>query len=346
MAGSATGAAGRLTPPQATPVPMLHAARMPVAPIPVTVVTGFLGAGKTTLLDAWLRGYARGEVAVIVNEIGAVGIDAELLGDRARALVEITGGCICCTTYGELVRALRELASADPAPRRIFVETSGAASPAGVLRAMTRTPELALDGVVTVVDASRVASLAASDLAMEQVGYADVVVLSRADVCDETMLRDARARLTQRNGAATIALAARGALEGLASLEALLAERSADLPRVLPSVHAARASGIESIALTHDGELDEDRFGAWMESELARFEGRLLRVKGVLAMEGVDERVILQGVADQVEVTIGAPWAEGPRASRMVIVGFGLDRDALEAGFARCAIKARATRSP
>jgi G3E family GTPase len=316
--------------------------------IPVTVVTGFLGAGKTTLLDRWLRDFRPGEVAVIVNEVAAIGVDAELLAERARRVVEIAGGCICCTTFHELVGALRELASSQPAPRRILIETSGAASPAGVLRAVTRQPDLALDGVVTVVDGTRVAVLERSDLAMEQVGYADVIVLSHADLADDATLSDATLRVTAHSAATTIAPAARGVLHDarLTTLDALLAARTdVPHPREHRSVHDHGGStAIESLALTYEGALDEDAFGDWMESELATFEGRLLRVKGVLAIDGLDERVIVQGVADRVEVTVGALWeCDAPRASRLVIVGFGLERERLEQGFARCAA---ATTSP
>jgi hypothetical protein len=93
------------------------------SPAVVTVVTGFLGAGNTTLVNRRLAHVARGDVAVIVNEIGAVGIDNELLAARARELVEITGGCVCCTTHAV---------------------------------AGGRAAAFGLDGVVTVVDASRI----------------------------------------------------------------------------------------------------------------------------------------------------------------------------------------------
>lgn len=108
------------------------------APLPVTVVTGFLGAGKTTLVNHWLAGMGRGDVAVIVNEHGDVGIDGELLAARVRTLVEISGGCLCCANSAELVRALDDLAGAPAPPGRVLIETSGAASPAGVLRAISR----------------------------------------------------------------------------------------------------------------------------------------------------------------------------------------------------------------
>lgn len=315
------------------------------SPVPVTVVTGFLGAGKTTLVRRWLEGVPRGDVAVIVNEHGAVGIDGELLAAHVRAIVEIAGGCVCCSTQAELVRALDELASAGAPPRRILVETSGAASPAGVIRAVAASAGRgahALDGIVTVVDATRLEVLATQELAIEQVGYADVVVLTRADLLDRDTLVHAREVVHALNGAALAVHAARGEIDDPASvtLEALLDLRRADFAsaddRAGKPVAASRHA-YQSLAFVHDGELDGDRFGDFMESELGRFEGQLFRTKGILAVRGVDERVLVQGVADRVEVTLGGPWRDRPRTSRLVVVGFGLDREGLQRAFALCA---------
>ena len=94
---------------------------------------------------------------------------------------------------------------------------------------------------------------------------------------------------------------------------------------------------LRSVSLVLDGDVDGERFADFAESELAGFAGRLLRTKGIVAVAGVAERMIVQGVADLVEVTFGAPWEDGPRTSRLVVVGFGLDREALERAFTACA---------
>lgn len=302
---------------------------MPSRPVPVTVVTGFLGAGKTTLVNRWLT--ADPSLAVIVNELGVVGIDGELLAARARTLVEISGGCICCKTQEELARALDVLAASRPP--RILVETSGAASPAGVLRAVDtggRNGAYALDGAITVVDATRLATLIEHDLAIEQLGYADVVVLSRADLLDDASLAAARSAVARHNGVAQVAAAKRGDV----SLSELLASRAGEPPSPPP---ASTHRDYDSVSLVIEGEVDGDRFADLVEGELARCAGRLFRTKAVLAIPGMADRMIVQGVADSLEITFGDPWNDAPRRSRLVVVGYGLDAEALERAFRACA---------
>jgi G3E family GTPase len=313
-------------------------------PLPVTVVTGFLGAGKTTLVNHWLARIPRGDVAVIVNEHGAVGIDGELLTARARVLVEISGGCICCTTQAELVRAIEGIAASSTPPRRILIETSGAASPAGVIRAINASSQrhdIQLDGVITVFDATRVAGTLTHDLALEQLGYADLVVLSRADACEGDALARATDDLNAQNAAAVFVESARGEMVPPAptSLEELLLLRRDTLPprRIPRFAQPQRAHVYESVSLTLEGDVDGERFADFVESELAQFSGRIFRVKGILAVAGLDLRMIVQGVADSMEITFGEPWQTAARSSRMVVVGFGLERDALARGFAECA---------
>lgn len=309
--------------------------------LPVTVVTGFLGAGKTTLVNQWLSLAGDGDIAVIVNEHGVIGIDGELLAARARVLMEISGGCVCCTTQADLVRALQTFANSPIQPRRVLVETSGAASPAGVVRAIhtsaQRTP-VVLDGIVTVLDAVRAQSSLQQGVALEQLGYADVVVLTRADVCAQEQLLEARELCAAQNEAAVIVEAARGSLTrpACATLEQLLALRDAELPVQRAFRIPATTHVYESLCFEHEGDLDGERFADFVEAEVAKFAGRIFRIKGILAVRGLEVRLIVQGVADAVELTFGNAWADAPRRSRLVVVGFGLDRAALEEGFRAC----------
>lgn len=308
---------------------------MSQALVPVTIVTGFLGAGKSTLVQSWLTELPRHETAVIVNERGEVGIDGELLAAHVARLREISGGCVCCSSQAELMSALNELAGSDPQPSRILVETSGAASPAGVIRALNarRVRErLELDGVVSVIDALRAAEVLEFDLAVEQLAFADVVVISHTDQASSAQLSAAQDLVARHAPAAVVATARRGTLER--GFTELLSQRAEALE--LPKTGAPHTS-IEAVSLIHNGELDEDAFTDWVEDALAQVEARVLRIKGILAIRGVDERVIVQGVSQAVEVQVGSPWADSERTSRLVILGLGLDSQALEAGFQRCA---------
>jgi G3E family GTPase len=294
----------------------------------VTVVTGPLGAGKTTLLNRWLEGFAPGEVAVIVNEFGDVGVDGDLLAARAREVVELTGGCVCCTTRADLVRALLDLAGRTPAPRRVFVETSGAASPAAVVRAVTRGPvarRMRLDGVVTA----------------EQVAYADVIVLTRADVAAVETFERAELALAARNPTAAMARAARGGqLTPSEGLDALLARRSEEFSAPWVLIRPADAPhdvALRAVSLLREGVLHAERFASWIERVVVEAGGRLMRLKGIVAVEGVPMRIVLQGVGDAVEVSFGPDWAAGPRRSRVVLIGVELDEAGLQKSFDACA---------
>lgn len=307
-------------------------------PIPVTVVTGFLGAGKSTLLEQWLRTLPRERTAVLINEQGEVGIDGSLLAARAARLREITGGCICCVARAALDAALLELAESSPRPTRIVVETSGAASPAGVVQALTHgsaRDQLRLDGIVTVVDATAVERALQFPLAVEQLGFADVVLLSRADIAAPDALAQAQARVEPLAPNAVFAQTRHGDIitPPDTTLLDLLAQRSSVPPRI---VDAQTRHGVDAVSFVHDGDLDEDRFAAWVETSLGPLEARVLRLKGILAIAGIDERVVVQGVGTAVEVTLGPPWGDTPRTSKLVLLGLDLDAAALQNAFERC----------
>jgi len=169
---------------------------------PVTVLTGYLGAGKTTLLNRILSEDHGKRYAVIVNEFGEIGIDNDLIVGADEEVFEMNNGCVCCTVRGDLIRVLSGLMKRKGGFDAIIVETTGLADPGPVaqtffvdddVRAKTQ-----LDSVTTVVDAMYLPlRLADSKEAVEQIAFADQIVLNKTDLVSEAQLRDVEARIRQ-----------------------------------------------------------------------------------------------------------------------------------------------------
>lgn len=314
--------------------------------LPVTVLTGFLGAGKTTLLGRLLRGDHGRRLAVIVNELGEAGIDGEILATGGEELVELANGCVCCTVRGDLLRALHALR-----PRRggldgVVIETTGLADPGPVAQTFlfddALRADFALDGIVAVVDAVHIRDqLARRPEAAGQVAFADLLILSKTDLADPAGLPAVRADLARLNPGAPILAAARGAVPPLA----VLGLGGFDLARVEARLLADRhgregghrhGPEIATVTLRAQAPLDEGRVTDWLTGYLAANGRDVLRVKGILDVAGQARRLVLQGVHMILEADLLGPWLPGPRESRLVLIGRGLDRPALQAAFRDC----------
>jgi G3E family GTPase len=162
------------------------------APIPVTVIGGYLGAGKTTLVNHLLRN-ARGlKLAVLVNDFGTLPIDADLIEAQDGNVIGIAGGCVCCSYGSDLMQALMDLETRVPRPEHVLLETSGVALPGQVASAVTLLACYALDAVVTLADASTVCEHGAdrylADTISRQLADAHLVLLNKADLVDVEQL--------------------------------------------------------------------------------------------------------------------------------------------------------------
>ena len=334
--------------------------------IPATVVTGFLGAGKTSLIRHLIARADGRRLALIVNEFGDIGIDGEVLAacgnDACEAddIVELANGCICCTVADDFLPTIQALLARPEPPDHIIIETSGLALPKPLVRAFgwpeVRT-RVTVDGVISVVDTRAVADGRFADdidaveaqrqaddmldhdspleeLFEDQLACADMVILNKTDLLDASGLDAVRGSVADgvRPGVKLIA-AANGAVDA----------------SVILGINAAAEDDIESRPSHHDTEDDHDHddfesfhveFAAIAApDDLAQrlatlaIDHDILRIKGFVAVEGRDMRLVVQGVGGRFQHYFDRDWAaDEARASRLVVIGQrGLDRAAITA---------------
>lgn len=324
---------------------------MATSATPVYLLTGFLGSGKTTLLNHWLKQPEFGDVAVIVNEFGAVGIDNDLIARSDEDTIELTTGCLCCTVRGSLVETLMSLlARRDRGDVRKFnsvvIETTGLADPAPVIQALMTTPvssHFRLAKVITTVEAPQgLSTLDRYPEALKQVAVADDVVITKNDLAGDGK-GDVEARLKSINPGAAFHFAR---LDDAPPIAALLASGQFDLSARSSNIRdwlkaePVEAQGhhhhdvnrhnseIGSFVITFDEPLVWQEVAAWLDALVIAHGQDMLRIKGILDIEGRDRPIVVQAVQKLFHPPFALDaWPDGKKRSKLVFITRAIKED-------------------
>lgn len=276
--------------------------------LPMTVIGGYLGAGKTTLINRLLRENHGQRVLVMVNDFGAVNIDADLLQSADEDTMTLTNGCVCCTMGADLFMAIGDALDRRPRPDHLVIEASGIANPAKIAEAARTQRDLAYGGVVGVVDAENFAALAGDPLIgaqiRDQVSVSDLLLVSKAS---EGVSPALSIQLATLSAAPVIDLNAVDAVAPLVLREVDSADFCVDGGRDVRA-HPTYASW------SHEG--DDTYTRANLEAKLLASPSALYRIKGVIRGAG-DEGFEIHKVGRSIEIL----RIDQPQKTRLVGIG-------------------------
>lgn len=325
-------------------------------PLPAHLLTGFLGSGKTTLLRNLLAQPGLADSVVVINEFGLAGLDHLLVSEVAEDVVLLDSGCICCVVRDDLIGKLAELhrmmeCGAMPRFARAIIETTGMADPGPLMQALMADPLLAgrfrLGDVVSTLDASNAAATLPVQLeARRQLAMADRIVLTKTDLTEEGSWHGLLESVKAEHGDVEVLRAVRGAIDG----RRLFDDEGARPLRRRPSAGLVLGAGtgrIRPLATAHDRSIETftvemprsmnwDRFVDWLELLLFSRGDSILRVKGLVDIEGQTRPVVIQGVQHVLypPETLAA-WPPGAeRQGWMVFIARHLTKRSIERSLA------------
>ena len=349
-------------------------------PIPVTVLTGFLGAGKTTLLNHLLTQNHGYKCAIIINEFGEISIDNQLVVGVDEEILELNNGCLCCRVRGDLIKSLEGLLQKQKRFDYVLIETTGLADPSPVIhtfKASDLADRMRLDGVITVVDARHLEKeLNDAPEPMQQIAFADVILLNKTDLVSPDELEKVEARIRKINSLATLHRTTNSQIEPAKIFNLKARELTANfvMPETVTHAHShdhdhdhkcdadcdhdhghdhAHDHGhahhhpdhehghhddsVSSFYLSDDRPLDLKKVEAWLTEIMRDIGANMYRSKGILQIQGQAKRVVFQGVQTLFDAKPDRLWNVGEKkGSQLVFIGKDLDEAKIRRGFAGC----------
>lgn len=327
--------------------------------IPVTIITGFLGSGKTTLISKLLLHPDMNRVAVVINEIGEIGIDNDLVTMSSENISLLANGCICCSVRTDMQETLRDLFARRhtgeiPEFDRVIIETTGLADPAPVVQTLVSDTMLEaqyrLDGLVTLVDGfNGLYQIEHQAEVVKQLAIADLVLVSKSDLITAADLDLLKSQITEINPGAKILLVVNGNLDpyslinlGLSSARAsaktlsflgtLLDDESQTPPKYLGDFSQKHNRNIKTHSLRFLEPFTWEAASSALELLTTLRGADLLRVKGILNIEG--SPVVIQGVQHifHPPVKLDA-WPSDDHTSRVVFITSNISAETIESLF-------------
>lgn len=306
--------------------------------LPVLLVTGFLGAGKTTLLNHLLH-HTDKKIALIVNEFGAVSIDDKILdASGAEQIIELPNGALCCASHGDTEQVLTQLMEEKFEVDYVIIETTGLANPVPIAKSFLDRPSLknryTLDRIITVVDSSRILDqISTTHEAKIQIAVADVVLLNKTDLTDPRNLAATKMRIRSINPLANLIESEHSKIT---LTELLAGDAKQGYFEAVPQEDGSHDhdSELSHVVLTNSHALNLDNVLRWIGESLLLNSANLPRYKGILWIDGMDERFVFQGVHEHFENTKDRLWKDGEvKQSQVVVIGKELDQTKLQAEF-------------
>jgi G3E family GTPase len=337
--------------------------------IPVTLLTGFLGSGKTTIVNRLVRQPEMAGTLVIINEFGDIGLDHMLVAHSTdEAVVEMNGGCLCCTVRGDLVKTLRDIVwrFARGGKRqfdRVLIETTGLADPVSILHVLMTHPDVTaryrLDGVATAVDmATGGRALDAHPEAAKQIAVADCLLLTKSDLVSRQEAAKLIPRLQAINPLAGHLQVTQGNVDAAVFLSLERAGQGGGPPGIQAEAYALACDGhshdghsrhdghshdgrphagfhphdgrVRAYSFVADEPVDASRLDAWLEGLAASADRRILRVKGIVNIAGRPRPMVVHGVQQLFHEPIDLErWPGEDRRSRFVFIVQDLDAAAV-----------------